>query len=161
MNKLTKRREPIFALASSGPIFLNLFFSIYIQNALIGNSGAIIFFGQENQAIVATVVFSILFTIGKVIDALLNIPAAHISDRTKTRWGRRRPCILIGMIGLICTYLAISNPISLEPNSMSNTFYIFVALLLYFASYCLCLESFYASFPEITYDVQARIRLTS
>jgi Na+/melibiose symporter-like transporter len=161
MNKLNKRREPIFALAAFGPNFLNLFFAVYIQNALLGKSDNGFDPSNPSKVIVSIVLFSILFTISKIVDALLNIPMAHLSDRTKSRWGRRRPCILLGMVGLILAYLALCNPISMAENSVNNTLYIFFILGAYFASYCLCLESFYASFPEITYNVQARIRLTN
>jgi Na+/melibiose symporter-like transporter len=85
MNKLTKRREPIFALASFGPNFLNLFFSVYIQNALLGNINNGFDVTDPKRAIVSVAIFSVLFTITKIIDALLNIPMAHLSDRTKSR----------------------------------------------------------------------------
>jgi F0F1-type ATP synthase assembly protein I len=85
MNKINKRREPIYALAACGPNFLNVFFAIYVQNALIGNLNIGFIPGESSKAIVSIVIFSILFTITKVIDALLNIPMAHLSDRTKSR----------------------------------------------------------------------------
>jgi Na+/melibiose symporter-like transporter len=85
MNKISKRREPIYALAAFGPNFLNLFFAVYVQNALIGNLNIGFDPSVPSKAIVSIVIFSILFTITKIIDALLNIPMAHLSDRTKSR----------------------------------------------------------------------------
>jgi F0F1-type ATP synthase assembly protein I len=85
MNKLSKRREPIFALAAFGPNFLNLFFAVYIQNALLGNLDVGFDPSDTSKVIVSILVFTVLFTITKVVDALLNIPMAHLSDRTKSR----------------------------------------------------------------------------
>jgi Na+/melibiose symporter-like transporter len=85
MNKINKRREPIYALAAFGPNFLNLFFAVYIQNALLGNLDIGFDPTDPKKYIVSIVIFSVLFTITKIIDALLNIPMAHLSDRTKSR----------------------------------------------------------------------------
>jgi Na+/melibiose symporter-like transporter len=85
MNKLGKRREPLFALAALGPNFLNLFFTIYIQNALLGKLNVGFDPNDTSRVIVSISIFTVLFTITKVVDALLNIPMAHLSDRTKSR----------------------------------------------------------------------------
>jgi hypothetical protein len=41
MTKLTKRKEPLYALSGFGPNFLNLFVAVYMQNAVCGYLGYI------------------------------------------------------------------------------------------------------------------------
>jgi hypothetical protein len=38
LTKLQKKHEPLYALSGFGPGFLNLFLSIYIENALNGST---------------------------------------------------------------------------------------------------------------------------
>lgn len=40
------------------------------------------------------------------IDALDNPVYGFLSDRTRTRWGRRRPCLVIGTPLLVLTFIA-------------------------------------------------------
>ncbi|MCE5257672.1 MAG: MFS transporter [Chloroflexi bacterium] len=55
-----------------------------------------------------TLQFSLILTIYAFIDALDNPVYGYLSDRTRTRWGRRRPWLVIGtpllVLGLIAFY---------------------------------------------------------
>lgn len=66
-----------------------------------------------------TVQFSLMLLIYTFIDALDNPVYGFLSDRTRTRWGRRRPWLLIGtpllVLGLIAFY---SPPAFLGNNSL-------------------------------------------
>ena len=66
-----------------------------------------------------TVQFSLMLLIYTFIDALDNPVYGFLSDRTRTRWGRRRPWLVIGtpllVLGLIAFY---SPPAFLENNSL-------------------------------------------
>ncbi len=53
----------------------------------------------------------IVVAIGKVWDAVTDPVTGYLSDRTKTRWGRRRPWMLIGSVPLFLTMiLMFTNP---------------------------------------------------
>lgn len=52
-----------------------------------------------------------IIALGKIWDAVTDPVAGYLSDRTKTRWGRRRPWILFGSIPLfIATIIMFTNP---------------------------------------------------
>jgi hypothetical protein len=86
LSKLQKKHEPLYALAGFGPGFLNLFLSIYIENALNGSAGVISFKpGDPKAVIVVIAIYTILIVIGRVVDALMNIPLAALSDNLKTK----------------------------------------------------------------------------
>jgi Na+/melibiose symporter-like transporter len=52
----------------------------------------------------------IALTIGRVWDAVSDPLMGSISDRTRSRWGRRRPYILLGAVPLALTYVAMWVP---------------------------------------------------
>jgi glycoside/pentoside/hexuronide:cation symporter, GPH family len=53
----------------------------------------------------------IVVAIGKIWDAITDPIAGYLSDRTKTRWGRRRPWILFGSFPLFVTMVIMfTNP---------------------------------------------------
>ncbi|GHU33895.1 hypothetical protein FACS1894166_10430 [Bacilli bacterium] len=161
--KLSKRNEPLYALTFFGPIFLNLFISVYLLNAF-NDSGMINFFGLDDKttdkAIVVTAIFSVLTLVSRIIDCLLNIPMAALSDKCRSRFGSRKPGILIGGIGIAVMYVLMCIPLTHNHASMLNTFYVFVLLLGYFASYAFCSTSFFATFAEVCPDTASRIRVT-
>src|SRR4030043_1325165 len=66
-----------------------------------------------------TVQFSLLLLIFSFIDALDNPVYGFLSDRTRTRWGRRRPWLTIGTPLLILGFIAFySTPAFLAGNSL-------------------------------------------
>jgi GPH family glycoside/pentoside/hexuronide:cation symporter len=66
-----------------------------------------------------TVQFSLMLLIYTFIDALDNPVYGFLSDRTRTRWGRRRPWLVIGTPILVLCFIAFySPPAFLEQNSL-------------------------------------------
>ena len=66
-----------------------------------------------------TVQFSLMLLIYTFIDALDNPVYGFLSDRTRTRWGRRRPWLVIGTPLLVLCFIAFySPPKFLEENSL-------------------------------------------
>jgi GPH family glycoside/pentoside/hexuronide:cation symporter len=66
-----------------------------------------------------TVQFSLMLLIYTFIDALDNPVYGFLSDRTRTRWGRRRPWLVIGTPLLVLCFIAFySPPAFLEQNSL-------------------------------------------
>lgn len=66
-----------------------------------------------------TVQFSLMLFIYAFIDAIDNPVYGYLSDRTRTRWGRRRPWLLIGTPLLVLCFIAFySTPAFLEGNSL-------------------------------------------
>jgi GPH family glycoside/pentoside/hexuronide:cation symporter len=53
---------------------------------------------------------SICMTVYGVINALFNLMAGYVSDRTKTRWGRRIPYILFGSLPFGVLFFFLFNP---------------------------------------------------
>jgi GPH family glycoside/pentoside/hexuronide:cation symporter len=67
---------------------------------------------------VTTSQFALMLLIYTFIDALDNPVYGFLSDRTRSRWGRRRPWLAIGTPLLILTFIAFYSPPGLEGNSL-------------------------------------------
>jgi GPH family glycoside/pentoside/hexuronide:cation symporter len=74
-----------------------------------------------------TVQFALILSIYTFIDALDNPIYGFLSDRTRTRWGRRRPWLVIGTILLVLFFVGFYSP----PTSLAANMLFGYAMLFY------------------------------
>ncbi len=66
----------------------------------------------------STASFSLVLFVYTFIDALDNPVYGYLSDRTRTKWGRRRPWLVIGSIMLGLSFIAFFNPPSIYTGNL-------------------------------------------
>ena len=159
-----KRSLFLYGMGGMGVNMLNLIIGARLCDALMiegfGETD-IGFWTYTDKTLVVAVVWSIMATIAKVIDAVIDIPLATLSDRLGTKWGKRRPALLMGLIPMILAYIAFLNPLSWEANSMLNTIWLGLMLALFFVFYTLTMGTYYATFAEVTDNEKDRVRLSN
>lgn len=96
-----------------------------------------------------------LLMIGKIWDAVNDPITGYISDRTRTRWGRRRPYMLIGSV---VTFLLMGLMFSKPTFSGQLPLFIYLTLLycLLNGAYTVVNIPYAALLPEITSDYNQR-----
>jgi GPH family glycoside/pentoside/hexuronide:cation symporter len=95
-----------------------------------------------------TVQFGIILSTYTLIDALDNPIYGFLSDRTRTRWGRRRPWLVIGTVLLVLSFIAFYSP----PFQAAASFLFAYCMLFYFLTGTLdsVVNANYAAlFPEL------------
>ncbi len=154
MRKLTKKWQMfLYAIGGMGVNMLNLMVGSYLCSALIARG-----FGAEavaNQTflsrdLVIAGVWAVFGIVAKIIDGVIDIPMASFTDNLKTKFGRRRPALLIGLIPMILAYVVFTlvtpNP---EGATMLNTVFYGVVLCVFYIFYTLTMVTYYATFTEI------------
>lgn len=97
--------------------------------------------------------------IGKAWDAVTDPVTGFLSDRTLSRWGRRRPYMFVGSIlSLLFMYLMFTRIDT--PSPMVAIIYVTVIYCLLNTAYTLVNIPYAALLPEITDDFDARTVLT-
>lgn len=106
---------------------------------------------------VAAGVAALLVLLPKAWDVLLNPVAGRISDRTRSRWGARRPYLLGGGLGLAVLFAAIfAAPFRSGPAAGA---YVAVAFLAAASAFAFFQVPYVAMPAEVTNDYQERTRL--
>ena len=173
-----KRREFLYALSVFGPNLIFTMLMAYFTTAVdprnvrkdVGlwaqlvqtNSEGVL----EGMPIVVTALFGfiglfgILFTVGRIFDALINVPLAAKLDRMKDKYARLRLPILIAFVPLATGAAALCLPLVKTPESMLNTFWFFAALIVFVTAYSLSMVAFYSGLSSICKDRAQRARVS-
>lgn len=101
----------------------------------------------------------LLLTVSKLYDAFADVVIGVASDRTRSRWGRRRPYLLAGAIVASLSFLMIFIPPKLGGDAL--IIYMTVALVVYSTGYSLFAVPYVAMAGEMTDGYNERTRLLS
>jgi GPH family glycoside/pentoside/hexuronide:cation symporter len=146
--KLPRRTKFIYGAGDLGfsltSTIIGVLFGIYLTDAVGLRPG-----------LAAIAVF-----VGRSWDYINDPLIGYLSDRTRTRWGRRRPFLLFGAIpyGLAFALLWWKPPI---PSQIGLVAYYAGAYFLYEAAATFVYMPYFALTPELTLDYDERTALTS
>lgn len=160
MRKLTKKWQLlVYAFGAMGINMLNLMMGTYLCSAIISSGFSEADVGNHTFLGIDLVViglWSIFGVISKIVDGVIDVPMASLADNLRTRFGRRRPALLMGFIPMIVAYLLfLVVPVASE-YSVVNTIYYFVVLCMFYISYTLTMVTYYATFTEIVESADDR-----
>lgn len=159
MKKLKKRRQLfLYAASGMGINMLNLMMGSYLCSALlVGGFGKEVIpfqtFAQRDLIIPA--VWAVFVLAAKIIDGVIDIPMASLTDNLRSRWGRRRPSIVIGLVPLVISYLLFL-VIPERGATLLNTLYYGIVLFIFYSFYTLTMVTYYATFTEIVETEEER-----
>ena len=159
----SRGKELLFSMSGLGPNFLMVLMGAYYTDAI---NPAALGSGNTYQAIMSgtcfilPAIFPILYAIGKAFDGIIDIPFAHITDTLSTKWGRRRPPIAVCLLPMIISYALCWIPIGGAEGQLLNTIWVFFWSLVFFATYTMCLISFYGSLSTVCDSESQRLRVS-
>lgn len=164
MHSLDKRwKEFLFAFNSFGPNLLFVLIGAYLTDAVnpIGLTASKENWSLSGYCLVLPFMFGITWAIAKVIDGVVDVPLAHLTDSIRTRWGRRRPMFLIALIPLILSFFGLWTPLQWREHSLLNTLWIGLMLVIFYSAYTLSMVTFLGSSSSVCKDEAQRNRVGS
>ncbi|MBQ7354359.1 MAG: MFS transporter [Clostridia bacterium] len=163
MKKLDKRWKIIlYGCSGLGLNMLNLIVGSYLCSALLvgGFDEHLSEWTYASRDLVVAALWGTLILVMKIVDGIIDIPLASFTDNLKTRWGRRRPAILMGYIPLLISYVLFLIPLT-NSASTANTVWFAVMLGIFYCSYTLTMVTYYATFAEIVDNDKDRVLLSN
>ena len=163
MLTMKRKKLPWYAVGGFGLSLLNTIATIYLADALIttgflSNIDNWTFFGKT---VIEVGVFTALKLVAQIVDGVIDIPFAALTDNLKTRWGKRRPVMLLGTILTIGFFIALCFPISHAENSIANSIYIGIMFMLFYSAYTLTYVTYYGTYSEVTENTNDRLFLSN
>ena len=158
-----KWKEFLYAASGFGPNLLMVLLGAYFTDAVnpAGLTANIDTWSLSGYCLIMPSIFGVLWMVGKIFDGLVDIPLASFTDNLRTKWGRRRPAIVIAFIPMVASYVLAWTPLVWRENSLVNTVWMCAMLLVFFTSYTLSLITFYGSLSSVCKDEKQRTRVGS
>ena len=131
----SKKKLFLYGMSAMGVNMLNLIVGSYLCDALMteGFAQEIEYWTYANTTLVVAGIWSVLIAVSKILDGLIDIPLASFADNLKSKWGRRRPALLIGLFPMILAYIGFLNPIAGPVKSLANTIWCGVMLCIFYS----------------------------
>ncbi len=163
MKTIKKWQEPFYAIGGFGPGFLYqvvLTYLLYYYRPAQARveAGALIF--------APAAAYALGMLIARILDGVVDLPIASWTDNMRSRWGKRRPMMLLGFIPTIICFVLLWFP-PLTGKSLGadghwgNAVYVAVVSSLYFFFHTFIVVPYLAALSEIVPDETSRVRVAS
>lgn len=162
-NKLTKKWQLlIYGCAGIGINMMGMIVGTYLCSALLvgGFEDNVENWTYVNRDLVVAALWAGLILVSKIIDGVIDIPIASWLDNLKTKWGRRRPALLGGMLVTMLAYVLFLIPVDKDATVL-NTVWFGIILMLFYSAYTLTMLTYYATFSEIITNDRDRLFLSN
>ena len=142
---------PLFLKASWGVGGLGGTSMLYLINMFV------VYFLVRHVGISAAIA-GLLFAITRIYDAVIDPLIGNCSDRSESRWGRRRPWMLAGAVLASVACVAVFHPPDVDPGLLLYA-WVLLALVGYTTGYSLFAIPYMAQGAEMTDNYQERASL--
>jgi GPH family glycoside/pentoside/hexuronide:cation symporter len=166
-NQTKKSRLPL----SQAIIYAFGYFGVQIIGFSVGQIPQIYYVPVEGSALIAPItifgsviaggyLFGAVNMLGRIVDSLDDPWIGNISDYFRSRFGRRKPFMVIGapLMGLFL--LLFTTPPTSEP-SLSNLLWLAIIYPLFFLAFTTAVTPYLAMLPEITRTPSDRLLVTT
>ena len=147
-NRLSRRTKFLYGIGDTGFSLTSTILGAYFAIFLIDVVGI-------SPGVAAVAIF-----VGRSWDYINDPLIGHISDRTRTRWGRRRPFLLFGPLPFALAFTMLWYRPPLQSDLLLAVYYA-AAYVIFDAAATFVYMPYFALTPELTTDYDERTALTS
>lgn len=104
-------------------------------------------------------VYGLATLFGRIFDTVADPVVGHVSDRSRSRLGRRRSLLIFGMGPMVAVPVLLFFP-PFEGASPWNGLWLGGLLAVYFVAFTAYVAPYLALIPEVAWDQRERVRLT-
>lgn len=160
--KLSTKAMIIYSLGQLGWAILASLVTSQLSTVWIGIGAS----GETNYipGAIAAGTFGIIFAISKVFDAFSDPFVGFISDKLKTKWGRRIPIMALGLTPLVIfSALIFWSPTSgaTDGEKAGNAIFLFVMLILFYASFTMYFVPYTSLISDMSSTSEDRVKLST
>jgi len=126
-------------------------------------SGWLLYFylPPSGTSLVPAALFSLVILLSRVANAAITLPIGYLSDRTRTRWGRRLPYIFGGAFAIPWLFFLLWTPPHPAAQSPWNLLYLAAVMLAYNIVYEIHQVPYEALLPELIGAEKQRINISA
>ncbi len=107
------------------------------------------------------VLIAVALMVSRLVDMVADPLFGYLSDRTRTRWGRRIPYLAVGAIPLALATIAFFVPPVAEESNIPTFLYLMLIGSLFFGFYTIVGAPYNALIPEISRSRRDRLNLST
>jgi len=160
---IKKWQEPIYAIGGFGPGFL---YQVVLTYLLYYYRPAQARIEAGALVLAPAAAYALGMLVARILDGVVDLPIASWTDNMRSRWGRRRPMMLLGLIPTVICFILLWYPplsgTSIGPDGhWGNAVYVAVVSSLYFFFHTFIIVPYLAALSEIVPDENSRVRVAS
>ncbi|MCA9555984.1 MAG: MFS transporter, partial [Myxococcales bacterium] len=112
----------------------------------------------EGQVLLLPATIGAIRMAERIVGAVLEPLVGHLSDRTRTRFGRRRPWMALGLPALVVAFVALwFPPAAAGPDAGAVVVHLALALMVFYAAYTAVFAPYNALLPELARSSKDRV----
>ena len=152
-------------------IYASGYFGVRLIGFAIGQIPQVLYIPEEGISMIASIsiggamllggyLFGLVNLVGRVIDGIIDPIVGNRSDHLRSRFGRRKPFLVIGapLMGLLLVLFTL--PPTRDP-SLLNLAWVAVAYPLFFILFSVTITPYLAMLPEVTPTPKDRLLITT
>jgi glycoside/pentoside/hexuronide:cation symporter, GPH family len=163
MKHIKKWQEPFYAIGGFGPGFM---YQLVLTYLLYYYRPAQIKVAAGALVLAPAAGYALGMLVARILDGVVDIPIAAWTDNLKSKWGRRRPLMVLGLIPAVIFFVLLWFP-PITGNSLGtdgnwgNAIYVAIISTCYFFFHTLLTVPYLAALSEIVTDENSRVRVAS
>lgn len=114
----------------------------------------------KGAPLMPAMLFSLAMVIGQIVGTLVAPSVGHLSDRTRSRWGRRLPFLFAAALPMLVFFVLLWTP-PVRSTSTWNLVYLTIMLGLYNIAYSLYYIPYRALLPELSTTDRQRVQISA